>query len=250
MSTETTDVAGLLAKFEAMKAALEQTIAGLRAMVALGGLGQIGDLSAANGVTGGLIPSAGGDVSVPAGAFLGKSIPEAAELYLAIVKGKRTSKDIAEAINRGGIETKSKNFTQNVHAGLDRARKTPNSGLVKLDRSHWGLKSWYPAGIGVGTSGGKRNQKRKGTRKTRADKSPALVTQSAGPPKKANERALEFLRSGKKSEYGLADVGGHLGMGTQGARLILGKLVKAGKVEKTAHATYRIPIPKLVAAQA
>ncbi len=250
MNTETTDLTGLLAKFEAMKVAIEQTITGLRAMVALGGLGQIGDLSAANGIAGGLMPSAGGDVPIPAGAFLGKSIPEAAELFLQIVKGKRTSKDISEALKRGGVESKAQNFSQNVHSALDRARKTGNSELVKLDRSFWGLRSWYPAGIGVGASGGKRNPKRKSGRKAKTEKSPALATQSSGPPKKANERAMDFLRSGKKSEYTLTDIGGQLGMGTQGARLILGKLVKAGRVEKTPHETYRIPIPKLVAAQA
>jgi hypothetical protein len=246
MSTETTDLAGILAKFEAMKAALEQSIAGLRNMIALGG-GQIGDMQAAGGVSVPGLLSSGSDMSVPAGAFFGKSIPEATELYLAIVKGKRTSKDITEALKKGGVESKTKNFLQNVHSALDRARKTGNSNLVKLDRSTWGLKQWYPAGIGVGASGGKRNQKKKGTRKTKASGSPALAA-TEGQTKKANERALDFLRSGKKTEYGLMDVGGHLGMGMQGARLILGKLVKAGKVEKTASQAYRIAQPKLVAA--
>jgi|HubBroStandDraft_6_1064221.scaffolds.fasta_scaffold00993_16 hypothetical protein len=249
MGTENTDLTGMLAKLEAMKGALEQSIAGLRNLIALGGgSGQIGDIPMANGVS---IPtgllSSGGDTSVPAGAFLGKSIPEAAELYLAIVKGKRTSKEIADALRKGGVESKSQNFTQNVHSGLDRARKTPNSGIVKLDRSHWGLRTWYPAGIGVGVSGGKRNQKKKGARKAKTSGSPALAT-IEGPTKKANERAMDFLRSGKKAEYGLIDVSGHLGMGMQGTRLILGKLVKAGKVEKTANQSYRIAQPKLVAA--
>jgi hypothetical protein len=243
MGTETTDLVGILAKFEAMKAALEQSIAGLRNMIALGG-GQIGDMQAAGGVSVPGLLSSGSDTSVPAGAFFGKSIPEATELYLAIVKGKRTSKDITDALKKGGVESKAKNFLQNVHSALDRARKTGNSNLVKLDRSTWGLKQWYPAGIGVGTSGGKRNQKKKGTRKAKASGSPANET----PTKKANERVLDFLRSGKKAEYGLMDVGGHLGMGMQGARLILGKLVKAGKVEKTANQAYRIAQPKLVAA--
>jgi len=252
MSTESIDLAGTLAKFEAMKAALEQAIAGIRSMVALGAPGQFGDIPAAmNGVGSTFIPSAGGELPIPAGAFLGKSVPEAAELYLAIQKAKRTSREIADGLRKGGIESTSKDFKQMVHSGLDRARKTPNSGIVKLDRSHWGLRGWYPAGIGVGASSGKRNKK-KGARKASASKLiPTILAREGVPPllpQKANVRALEFLRSGKKAEYGLADVGAHLGMGVQGARLIIGKLVKAGKVEKTADDKYRIPQPKLVAA--
>jgi hypothetical protein len=199
-------------------------------------------------MTGGLISSVGGDGSVPAGAFLGKSIPEAAELFLQIVKGKRTSRDIAEALKRGGMESKAQNFAQNVHSALDRARKTGNSELVKLDRSYWGLRQWYPAGIGVGATNGKRSQKKKGARKARTAKSPALVTQSVGAPQKAHERALEYLRSKPDSERSLAEIAAHLGMGLQGARLTLGKLKKAGKVKMTAPNMYAIGRPLLVAA--
>lgn len=253
MGTENTDLTGMLAKLEAMKAALEQSIAGLRNVIALGGgSGQIADLSITNGAplsTG--FPSTGGDTSVPAGAFLGKSIPEAAELYLAIVKGKRTSKDIAEAMKKGGIESKSKNFTQNVHAGLDRARKTPNSGIVKLDRSHWGLKSWYPAGIGVGTSSGKRNQKKKGARRTNSDKSPTPTSGKAelAPEKgKTNDRIVALLRTTPEREYSLAEIAGHIGRGIKGTRLLLGKLVKSGRAKMSAPGMYAIGRPQLVAA--
>ena len=65
---------------------------------------------------------------------------------------------------------------------------------------------------------------------------------------KANERALEYLRSKPGAEYGLAEIGAHLGMGERGARLILGKLVKAGKVKMSAPGVYAIGRPQLVAA--
>jgi hypothetical protein len=243
MSTQPFDYAAIVADLEAKKNAIEATIASLRSAMGLGALGQAGELAS--------IPGAAPSMSlhngeIPNGAFLGKSIPEAAKLYLEILKKKQTSREIADALLKGGMESTSKNFYGIVHAVLDRARKSPNSALVKLG-THWGLAGWYPKGIisNATTPPSKKGKKR--VRKV-ANDTDAVSNISAPVKGKANERAIEFLRSGKKAEYGLTDIGEHLGIGLQVARLILGKLVKAGKVEKTAHDTYRLPQPKLVAA--
>src|SRR5438552_9486563 len=147
MGTEHMDYAAILADLEAKRNALEATIASFRNALAHGALGQAGEIPpSSNGLTSGVYPStlalsiSGGEV--PAGAFLGKSIPDATKLYLEIVKKKQTSKEISDALQKGGMETNSKNFPQMVHSVLDRARKA-NTGIVKLDRSHWGLAAWY-----------------------------------------------------------------------------------------------------------
>lgn len=244
MSTEPFDYAAFLGDLEQKKAALEVLIASVRAAMAIGALGQPGDVT-------GIVPSfsapsiTGGEV--PAGAFFGKSIPEAAKLYLEIVKKKQTSREIAEALLKGGTESTSSNFVGIVHAVLGRARKSPDSAFVRIG-NQWGLTSWYPKGIlsaaaaGQGKASKKKRNKAKGVvprakdEKTSATAAPVQML----PTGKANERALSFIRSKPDAEHSLADIAKHLGMGERGARLILGKLVKNGAIRMSAPGTYTI----------
>jgi hypothetical protein len=262
MSNKMLDYAAILADLEAKRAALDNTIAAFRNAIVHGTLGEIGEIpaSADGTMATTLSPFSASGGEVPAGAFLGKSIPDATKLYLEIVKKKQTSTEIAEALRKGGMETNSKNFPQMVHSVLDRARKAPNAGIVKLDRSHWGLATWYPPSLLAGGSyqgRGNGRKKRKGkTAKVQVKtltaktidapvwKPPAPVTPEA--KGKANDRALDYLRS-DHGEHSLADVGTHLGMGVKGARLILGKLVKAGKVRISAPGLYTVTPLQLTA---
>lgn len=253
MAIEQLDYAAILADLEAKRYALDQTIASFRNAIALGALGQVGDIPpATNGITPSTFAPSVGSGEVPAGAFLGKSIPDAAKLYLEIVKKKQTSKEIADALLKGGMESNSKNFQQIVHSVLDRARKA-NSGIVKLDRSYWGLAGWYPASLRVNLATEKRTGRKKAARKPKLrGAAPVDATGFTAPfataKGKANDRALEFLRGKPQAEHSLADVGAHLGMGPKGARLILGKLVKAGKIRMSAPGMYTVAPVQLSAA--
>jgi hypothetical protein len=173
MSSGQIDYAALLATWESQRAALDGMISSLRAAIAAGALGVVGDIPPAASSSGmpAYSPANGMGGDVPAGAFFGKSIPDAAKLYLEIVKKKQTSKEISEALQKGGMETNSRNFAQMVHSVLDRARKA-NSGIVKLDRSHWGLAAWYPAGLirSSGSASEKRPVSRKKPKKSRVPK--------------------------------------------------------------------------------
>lgn len=229
MSSGPIDYATLLATWEAQRAALDQMIASLRAAISAGVLGQVGDIPpSTTGMSGGVFQVANSTGEIPAGAFFGKSIPDAAKLYLEIVKKKQTTREIADGLQKGGMESNSRNFAQMVHSVLDRARK--NTGIIlKLDRSHWGLPAWYPAGIGrapVVTP-----QKRKnGTKKPRKAKTPQ--------GEKAIDRALEFIQAHRGTEHSLESIAAHVGMGVKGTRLTLGHLVKNGKIRLTAPGTY------------
>lgn len=252
MANENPDLtAAFISDIEKKIAALQAILLSLRSASALGALG-----ASVEGID---IPSgasANGDmgqpIDLPEGAFLGKSVPACVKLYLSAAKRKKTIREIAAALREGGIESTSDNFDNVVTGALFRLR---NAGEVLRFKDGWGLPEWYPAHIRAAAPSGpnKRSPKKKGKRngrKTTTAKLPPVASEQAAPTKgKANERALDFLRSGKKPEYGLSDVGVHLGMGMQGARLVMGKLVKAGKVERTAHDTYRIPIPRLAASQ-
>jgi hypothetical protein len=252
MGNEPMDYAVIVADLEAKRNALDQTIAAFRTALAIGALGQHSDLQPSNT----LVPNGFGNTfvssitggEVPAGAFLGKSIPDAAKLYLEIVKKKQTSKEIADALQKGGMETNSKNFPQMVHSVLDRASKA-DSGIVKLDRSHWGLATWYPASLrsagkyqGRGTG---RKKPRKGKVAAKAGKPPLLLAGPSAAPvatAKANDRAVEYLQTQPHAEHSLESVGHHLGIGLKGTRLILGKLVKAGKVRMSAPGMYTVTL--------
>jgi hypothetical protein len=264
MGAEQMDYAAILADLEGKRAALDAAIASFRAAIAFGALGTASDVPpAVSGTLPGnlLVPSISGG-EVPAGAFLGKSIPDATRLYLEIVKKKQTSAEIADALRKGGMETNSKNFPQMVHSVLDRARKAENPQIVKLDRSHWGLATWYPAslrsagkfqGRGAGRKKGKKTKTKMPTGTTPKARESVyaagseIPTPGLQPTPKANERAWQYLRS-RDGEHSLADISEELGIGIKGMRLILGKLVKAGTIRMSAPGMYTAEPFKIVRA--
>lgn len=246
MSTQSLDYAAIIADLEAKKSAIEATIATLRSAMSLGMLGVGSDVpmggssSASSSIYGN---------EVPAGAFLGKSIPEAARIYLEIVKKKQTSREIAEALQKGGMESTSGNFIGIVHAVLDRARKAKNASIVKLG-TQWGLAGWYPKGIlnntGAGMPAKKAKKKAKKAAKASMPDAPKALPSStpareaAEPKVRAIDRALQYLQSKPHDEHSLAEIARHLGMGEKGTRLTLGLVVKAGNARLSAPGMYTV----------
>jgi hypothetical protein len=246
---DTIDYAAILADLEAKKASLEAAIGAVRSAIAMGAAGQAGDFSAASPVTSASIPSLHNG-EVPAGAFLGKSIPDAAKLYLEIVKKKQTSKEIADGLRRGGIESTSQNFVGIVHSILDRTRKTPNGGIVKLDRSTWGLTEWYPRGIASTAAPTKKSKGKKRSSKKAEKKRPEPSTISndlkAGAPTWTptdgsgfKERALALFRQNPLKEFSLEEIEKQTGATRFVLIMNMPKLVKASQVEKTASGYFR-----------
>jgi hypothetical protein len=188
----------------------------------------------------------GHPIDLPKGAFYGKSVPVCVELYLSAGKVKRTNKEIAAALKKGGVESNAKDFDTVVNGALFGLKK---AGKVLRFDDGWGLSEWYPAHIRsvtpVAASGSKKNTKKgkkKPPRKAAAAK-PAVVPiakpSTVSSPKPAGDRIYELLRSKPGTDYELDKISAHLGMGTKVTRLIIGKLVKAGKAVKTAQDVYR-----------
>lgn len=238
----------LFAYAESRIAAWQAVLASLKAAVALDASGQLPEgVDFSN-------PSQNGDlgqpVDLPDGAFFGKSIPQCIELYLSAAKKKKTVKEIAIALRDGGVETTSDNFESSVTTALNRLKA---AGKILKFKDGWGLSIWYPANLrGAAPSPSKRSKGKRG----RAKKAKAQPTPAEDNPKAAtnvstkplNERILDALRSGKKAEYSLMNLSDQIGVGMSGTRMNVGKLVKAGKIEKTPHENYRIPLPKLMSA--
>jgi hypothetical protein len=235
--TEPIDYTAIISDLEAKRAALDATIGAFRTAQALGALGQPGDASAVTAST--LVPPVSG-AEIPAGAFLGKSIPEAAKLYLAIVKRKQTSREIAEALKKYGIETTSKKFNGLVHSILDRARKS-GTGIVKLDRSYWGLAEWYPAGLrsSVAVAENPSRKRRRGRPKKSESKAEhARPGPVEGP--KPKERILQVLRNQPGIELSMQELAGHLKMPGRAVNAALVSLVRKKIIQKTAGGKYRV----------
>jgi hypothetical protein len=69
------------------------------------------------------------------------SIPDAVKAYLGMVKRKQSTKQLVEALSRGGYPHRSKNFYNTVFGVLTRHWKTQGE-IVKVS-GDWGLKEWY-----------------------------------------------------------------------------------------------------------
>ena len=79
-----------------------------------------------------------GDVA--SGGFADLTLAEAARAYLDMVKEPQSTAEIAQALERGGYPTESKNFGNTVRSVLDRHAKTVGK-IVKV-RRNWGLAEW------------------------------------------------------------------------------------------------------------
>ena len=243
------DYSGLLGAFEAQYAALGEMIAKLRAYIALSGaLLPGGGLETGNSHVVGVISPH----EVPPGAFHGLSIPKAAVLYLKMVKQKQKSSEIAMAVRRGGIETQSKNFSNQVHAALDRAAGAKNAELMKLHDAYWGLREWFPANIRAsmaaapatpqkGKKGGKKGSKlsaKKTTTKASPGQSPAYKAPKSG---STEGKILTAMKGNASKDWTASEVAEAAGIPrVQTVHFLLGKLAFRNLVKKTEGGSFRV----------
>jgi hypothetical protein len=230
---KTLDYGAFLADLEAKRAVLDQAIASLRAVIAGGTTEGMSFVKLAGTIMN--PPMHNGEV--PTGAFLGKSIPEAAKLCLQIVKRKLTSREIADYLKKGGIESTAKSFPALVHSILIRASKPFDSPILKLDRSYWGLAEWYPTGMRTAGTPEKRSyRRRKGPpRKSASAAEPRAKDSGPGPV----SRIAQVLRSKPGAEFSAEDIAAPANVSLQVTRLMLGKLVAQKAAEKTIGGKYK-----------
>ena len=77
---------------------------------------------------------------VASGSFADLTLTEAARQYLAMMNEPQSTAEIAEALERGGYPTESRNFRNTVRSVLDRHAKTVGE-IVKVHKN-WGLAEW------------------------------------------------------------------------------------------------------------
>ena len=135
MSTEPVNYEALIADIEAKIAHLQATLAGVKAVAAMNGLGI--NPSPSNPTNGGGSPIINGKPAQDA--FLGKSIPEAAKMYLTSQRRKLSTQELMDALEAGGLPGSKYNT---VYAIL--ARRENKVGDIVNIKGDWALAEWYP----------------------------------------------------------------------------------------------------------
>jgi len=226
----------MISVLESKKAAIEAAIANLRFLASGGPLPGSANLSGDVGQSGSVIGAISNVADIPNGAFLGKSIPEAAKLYLEMIRKKQTTKEIADALLAGGLETTSITFQGNVNTILLRASKATGE-IVRVGNA-WGLAAWYHPGLRVANGGGAKPAKKAARKRAKTaakkTKSSAPRADSAEKGQSMDARILAAVTTPKTAK----DLSDSLGIKIQTTHLILGKLVKRGEVRRQEDGKY------------
>jgi hypothetical protein len=242
MSEKADAINAAIIELEAKRSLIEKALESLRNLQA------IGPFAAADGMAVTPLTSPGMAGEIPDGAFHAKSMPAAIKLFLELMHGKKTAREISDGLRRGGLESTSKFFDKIVYSTLDRLRK---SGEVVKVQNAWGLPAWYPALMRAGVTENNRPVKRRRGRPRKAE---------SGAPKPLPKQSGDGVREpkhGTKSEPSPMDMvdwflrdnpGPHTAEEIQSqagikhlkvTKMFLGKLIKRGSVEKTENGTYR-----------
>lgn len=143
--SDATDAAGIdysavLVDLEAKRDALNNAIESIRAIVAGGGASSQNNSLSRPVKTPATKATSPADVAPDA--FFGMGTADAAKKYLSMVRGPRDTKEIAEALNLGGLVHQSKDFNSTLYVSLNRREKSP--GDFTRVNGKWALTEWYP----------------------------------------------------------------------------------------------------------
>jgi hypothetical protein len=156
------NIDAVIADLEVKKAAIENAIQALKALYPTGGDASLSAILGPVSPTGGSATVAVAPENIPDGAFFGmRSIAEAAKKYLGLVKRKQTTKQIVEALERGGFPHQSKKLYSTVYTSLQREEEREGGELVRIG-SEWAIASWYP---GHARRAKQETEPKKGTKK-------------------------------------------------------------------------------------
>jgi hypothetical protein len=234
------DFSAILANMESKRSALEAAINSLRAAMAAGALGVTasGEVIPVTGIPS---PSSGHHgIDIPNGAFHGKTVTEAIKAYLGTIKKKQKTRQIVEALKKGGIESSSDKFLNIVYNALSRMQ-TVTGEVVKVG-TEWGLSEWFPPGMRAQpkSSSAARDPKNKQKRPRKAGGRKVV----GGHEEETIPRRIEeFLISHPETVYTPSEIAAALGIDAVAVNVRLKRMVARGRVVKQGHAQYRAGKP-------
>jgi hypothetical protein len=129
--SEPIDYAAVLSDLKARRAAIDQAIGGIEALVGSGELPTLGPIAGTgNGASSNIEPDA----------FYRLNTVDAAKKYLGMTGRKaQSTEQIVDALRRGGLTVKP----ETISSLLQRAAREPNSEVRRVARGMWGLAAWY-----------------------------------------------------------------------------------------------------------
>jgi ribosomal protein L9 len=142
MATEKLERDAFLAVIDRKIAALKALAESYRTAMALGAIGQPGEIDLSTLGSGGSRSES--PMDLPQGALLGKSLPAAVKLWLTAARRKQTVKEITAALRDGGVESTSPNFESVITGALHRLKA--NNEVLRF-KDGWALAELYPASL-------------------------------------------------------------------------------------------------------
>lgn len=124
----------VIADLEAKKDTIDKAIVNLRQLISLGVLGTQG--------AGAFVSTEYEGAAIPDDFFFGMGIADAAKKYLSAVRKTKTTREIADALEGGGLTHASQDFTKTVSTVLNTKLREESDEIVKV-KDKWGLISWY-----------------------------------------------------------------------------------------------------------
>lgn len=238
-TTEKPALDNFLAMVEARIAALQQLKESYIAAVSVGAFGQGGDIdlsSLSNGAR-------GAAYDLPTGALLGKSVPQAIKLYLGAVRKKQTASEIMNGLKDGGVESMAANFLNNITSSLHRLK---TAGDVLQFKDGWALAEFYPESLRAKIAKDAEPKKKATKPKKKNAKSVGRPTEvgsakSKEPAQPGLEQRIGTYLQTRGSEYTtVQELVAQMKVAAPVLNLALGKMAKAGKVEKAQDGRVRL----------
>jgi hypothetical protein len=183
------------------------------------------------------------EVPRPHAVFAEMTIREAAKLYLKITGTIKSTADIAAALERGGIQTVSKNFADSVRAGLqvEEFIHIPEGGPW----GRWALAEWYPEHGKQAAEGKQAPEVEKAKPPKRGKINKWRPRRNVGPNrqnrKNRQNRILEVMRTDPSRPWSATAVAREVQMTPKIAGTVMWAMRKVGLLEKDPLVGYRIP---------
>jgi hypothetical protein len=236
------DFSAILANMESKRSALDAAIASLRAAMASGALGTVGtsvDTIPVDGIPITVASQRSHGIDIPNGAFHGKTVTEAIKTYLGTIKKKQKTRQIVDALRKGGIESSSDKFSNIVYNNLARMQNITGE-IVKVG-TEWGLSEWFPAGMRSSAKPPAVRRKRK--RPTYIPGAVKKVISSHSGASTLPARIEELLGTDPDKVYTPAEIATVLNVAPISVNVRLKRLLTRGRVSKEGHGQYRAANP-------
>jgi len=166
----------------------------------------------------------GGDSEISHDSFFNMTIGDAAKKYLGMVKVTKSTADIAQALEQGGLKHSSKDFPTTVRSILG-----PREDFTRVPNGDWGLTEWYGRKKLKAEKSKRRKQKRKPrspetAQKEAAQSIPEPPAPPIGTPIGTQIRIKNYLAV--HPDASAQEISEKLSLKIQTVSLILGKLKK------------------------